>query len=44
VDGTADDDLVALDAAGRASEVVIGGTIHVRDGRAEALGPFEPRG
>jgi beta-aspartyl-dipeptidase (metallo-type) len=40
----ADADLCALDEQGRAATVVIGGTIHVRDGRAEALGPFEPRG
>lgn len=39
----ADADLVSLDDQGRASAVIIGGNIHVRDGRAALLGPFEPR-
>ncbi|MNC90619.1 Isoaspartyl dipeptidase [compost metagenome] len=39
----ADADLVALDAHGRARTVVIGGNIHLRDGKARVLGPFEPR-
>lgn len=40
----ADADLCVLDDHGHASDVVIGGNIHLRDGRAEVLGPFEPRG
>jgi len=39
----ADADLCALDDQGRASTVVIGGTIHLRDGRPTVLGPFEAR-
>jgi beta-aspartyl-dipeptidase (metallo-type) len=39
----ADADLCALDDEGRANAVVIGGNIHVRDGRAVVLGPFEAR-
>lgn len=39
----ADADLCALDERGAATLVVIGGTIHVHDGKARVLGPFEPR-
>lgn len=39
----ADADLCVLDAEGRASVVIIGGNIHVHDGKARVLGPFETR-
>jgi beta-aspartyl-dipeptidase (metallo-type) len=39
----ADADLCALDDRGRACDVVIGGNIHVHDGKARVLGPFEAR-
>lgn len=37
----ADADLVALDAEGRASDVVVHGTVHVRDGAPVRAGMFE---
>jgi beta-aspartyl-dipeptidase (metallo-type) len=39
----ADADLVALDDAGAAHDVIVGGVVHVRDGRVERNGAFESR-
>jgi len=39
----ADADLVALDDAGAAHDVIVGGVVHVRGGRVEIAGTFEPR-
>jgi beta-aspartyl-dipeptidase (metallo-type) len=38
----ADADLVALDEAGAAHDVIVGGVVHVRHGRSVRMGTFEP--